>query len=421
MRKNKRKDMTHFDMRKRPSRQAAFLMPLIWLVSLITVRGTNLKVERQGMKGLKPPYLVLSVHQGFADYGITPLSLFPHRVSYVSDVEGFANYGKWLYRKVGCVPTRRFAGDVSLIRNIEYVVRCNGDSIVVFPEARHSNVGTNSKLPESVGKLIKRLKLPVVIQKIHGSYLSAPIWDEQNTRRVPLRVSLERILTPGEIEICSMKKLTELVNRHFSYDEYQWQYENRIEIDYPNRAQGLHRMLYCCPHCHTEYRMDSKGSEVFCNACGKRWETGVHGRLTAKTGDTEFPHIPDWYEWQRSLVKQEIADGAYQLRIRVKIEALPNEKGFVPLGEGVLEHHAEGFTLTIAQTGEVLRFYSRRMSSVHTECDYRGQGDCIVLSTHHCCYYLYALTGALGITKIQFAAEAFYENGAAQNTALLSE
>ena len=49
---------------------------------------------------MKPPYLVLSTHQGFSDYYIAPLALFPHRANYVSDMEGFAAFERdWLYRK----------------------------------------------------------------------------------------------------------------------------------------------------------------------------------------------------------------------------------------------------------------------------------------------------------------------------------
>ena len=63
-------------------------------------RSLGLKTEKAGMEKMKPPYLVLSTHQGFSDYYIAPLALFPHRANYVSDMEGFAAFERdWLYRK----------------------------------------------------------------------------------------------------------------------------------------------------------------------------------------------------------------------------------------------------------------------------------------------------------------------------------
>ena len=112
--------MTPFDMKKRPCKQPILLLPLIWGASFLMTRRYGLKIDRSGIKGLKPPYLVISMHQGFSDYYIAPLSVFPYRASYVSDMEGFAAFGDTLYRKVGCIGTRRFVSDVSTLYNVKY-------------------------------------------------------------------------------------------------------------------------------------------------------------------------------------------------------------------------------------------------------------------------------------------------------------
>ena len=76
----------------------------------------RLKIKREGLKNIKPPYLVISMHQGFSDYYIAPLALFPRRAFYVSDMEGFAGFGKALYRALGCIGKRRFVSDYSVIK-----------------------------------------------------------------------------------------------------------------------------------------------------------------------------------------------------------------------------------------------------------------------------------------------------------------
>lgn len=421
MRMNKEKDMTPYDMSEKPCRQNVFLLPLIWIASYIATRSNRLTIEKIGMDGLKPPFIVLSEHQGYMDYYISPLSVFPNRANYISDVEGFAAFGKFLYRQIGCLAKRRFTNDISLIHNIKHVIN-NKDIIFIYPEARHSNVGTNSKLPASTGKLIKLLQVPVVVLKSYGSYLSMPLWDEKHKREVPVHVILEKVLAPSDTKRLTADEITAVLDQHFYYDEYKWQYENKIKISYPKRAEGLHKALYMCPNCKTEFSMTSHDAALTCEACNKSWVMDEYGKLASCDGVTEFHHIPDWYEWQREEVTKQIESGNYILKTEVTIEALPNEKGFIDLGCGTLEHTHNGFYLTFSETKESLSFSSSAMTSVQTEYDYKGKGECIVLSTKDCCYYIYPLTHKacrsevqehpttkeFNVTKIQFAAEAFY-------------
>ena len=96
----------------------------------------------------------------------------------------------------------------------------------------------------------------------------------------------------------------------------------------------------------------------------------------------------------------------------MRVEALPNAKNFIALGEGRLVHEEKGFSLTFRgyreQEEKTLFFESKASPSIHTEYDYRGEGQCITLSTPACTYFLFPLEEGFNVTKIQFAAEYFY-------------
>ena len=94
------------------------------------------------------------------------------------------------------------------------------------------------------------------------------------------------------------------------------------------------------------------------------------------------------------------------MNFQVTVEALPNEKGFIPLGRGSLQLDSEKFTLRIAD--QTLEFPHKIRESVQTEYNYRGKGMCIVLSTRDCSYYIYSEDSHFQPTEIQFIGEFFY-------------
>ncbi len=399
MRENRKGDRTPFDMRRRPAAQYPFLMPLIWGLSWIQMRRFELKIERIGMKEIHPPYLVLAAHQGESDYCIAPLALFPHRANYVSDVEGFAAYGNWLYRGIGCIGKRRYVPDYTVIANMRHVLR-RGHSVVVYPESRHSNVGTTALIPKNMGRLAKHLGVPLVTLSVHGSYLANPFWDERHTRTVPIHATLECIYTAEKLKLASESEVQHRIEEKLCYDEYHWQQEQHLCIDMPARAEGLHKALYQCRRCGMEFSMETSGAILRCRQCGSAWTLSEYGWLCRANDKI---HIPDWYEWQRKNVCCSIAENGFSVRYAVTVEALYNAKGFVPLGEGILIGDMDGFTLQLKDS--IHRFRHAMRESVQTEYDYKGKGMCIVLSDHDCCYYIYTKDAVFNPTKLQFAGE----------------
>ncbi len=413
--KNKTNDMTPFDMTDKPVKQLLPFAWLLWLVSYILTGGPGMKVERVGMKGLKGPFLVISTHQGFSDYFIAPRMLFPRRANYVSDMEGFANYGKWLYKHGGCIGKRRYVPDIAVVKNVRYALYKLKQPVVIFPESRHSDAGITSNLPNNLGKLVKSLKVPLVMLTAHGSYLANPFWDEAHTRKTKLSAKLELVYTKEEIDKLSADEIQKTIEEKLSYDEYKWQLDNKLKIDYPKRAEGLHKPLYKCMRCGIEGRMKSKGARLWCDSCKAAWSMNEYGQLKEESSHKTI-HIPDWYNWQRQQVREEITAHTYKgIDIPVTIEALPNEKGFVNLGTGRLIHNMSGYTLSLdnVETEAAKKLVdtfpliipNKILESTQTEYDYRGKGKCIVLSTRDCCYYVYSEASEFIVTKLEFAVE----------------
>ena len=402
-------DMTPFAMAERPSKQYFFLMPLIWLAAFLDTRKIGLKIDKTGMKEIKPPYLVIATHQGPADYSAAPLAMFPHRGVFVSDMEGFAWYGKWLYRGLGCIGKRRYVSDISVVRNMKYAI-AQKQAVWVYPESRHSNVGTTAYIPKNMGKLCKAMDVPVVLFTLYGSYLANPFWDEMRSRKVPARGQMKLLFSQEEVRSKNEREIQAAIEDGLKYNEYDYQLANKIRITESFRAEGLHMPLYMCIKCKQRYKMASHGDILECKACGRHYLLREDGLLEEMGDSREIFRIPDWYEWERETEIKETADEveAFSMSYRVHVEALPSEKGFVDLGEGKLLMNEKEFTLDINK--EVLHFPHKIRESVQTEYDYRGKkGKAIVLSTAKCCYYIYCDDEKFNPTQLQFIGEWLFQ------------
>ena len=405
------KNPKKYNTAKYPIRQPRILMFLIWLVSKILLIDKKYKVEKINMEGLKPPYMVLSNHMYFIDFELAAQVTFPHRVNNVVTIDGYYRR-PWLMEMIGSIGTRKFTTDLHLIRSIKKTLQ-RGDVLCMYPEARYSPCGIQSYIPDTVGMLVKRNRVPVVAIVHHGNHLMTPFWNYRKPRKVPLHTTATQILTVEQIDAMTAEEINAVIREALTYDDYRYQKENNIKITEPYRAEGLHKVLYQCPHCLAESKMASEGAEIYCTACGKRWTLTEDGTLSANEGETEFSHVPDWFLWEREQVKAEIERGEYSFCDEVEVYSLPRCWRFEELGRATLRHDAkEGFVLEGEYNGAPYRIHRTPMQNngLHIEYDYCyiKPFDCVDISTEDDSFYCYP-TKENVVTKLAFATEIIYE------------
>ncbi len=399
-----------FDMLKKPSKQKWYLRPITWLIAFPTVWTYRLKVNKVNMKGLKPPYILLCTHHAFVDFSVTTAAIFPHPANYVVAIDGFIGR-EWLLRNAGGICKRKFTNDTTLVKQIKHSLFVNKHVCAIYPEARYTLAGTTAILPDSLGKLCKMMKVPIVVLNMHGDYLSQPVWNLKK-RKLKLSADIEQIVNQDEVLTLTSSEINARIQKAFIYDEYRYQLDTNQSIDVPFRAEGLHRVLYKCPHCGSETSMGSLGETLYCTKCNNTYVMDNLGRLSNRSGETKFNHIPDWYEYERAEVKKEIESGMYYFEDEVYVDSLPNSKGYIRLGKAKLIHDINGFHVTGDFDGESFELHKDPLSlySLHIEYDYLGKGhDCIDLSTLNDTYYLYPIHKQNVVTKLHFATEEIYK------------
>lgn len=403
------KEIKRFDFKKPPRMPSGFWYGIARLISFTDLKKRGFVCRYHNVEGLKPPYILLSNHASMVDFESVIKVTHPYRINNVSSIECFHDYPEWLFRRLGVIGKRKFIKDIQLVKNIKYSLDKLKNIFCIYPEARYSLDGCTSYIPESLGKMLKLFKVPVVVLNLKGNFITQPQWNKIN-KHSHVEADFTQVLTAEDVQSKSVDEINDIIARNFVYDDFAWQKENNIIIDHPKRAEGLHSILYQCPHCKTEFQMHSEGTELWCEHCGKKWEMTELGELKAKDGETEFSHIPDWFKWERKNVREEVRNGTYHIEDDVRIDTMPNARGFIKQGTGHFVQDCSGLTLTGTAYGEpfVLKKEGCEQESVHVEYGYKYGGDVFDVASDNDSFWFYPLNLRDILTKVSFATEEIF-------------
>ena len=395
---------------QRPIKPNIFFRTLLKLVSLPDLLKTHFKCEKIGMDklGKREPCLVLMNHSSFIDLEIVTSLMFPRAYNIVATSDSFIGMN-WLMRQIGCIPTKKFISDPTLVRDMMHSVKKLGNSVILFPEASYSFDGTATPLPDTIGKCIKLLDVPVVMITTYGAFHRDPLYNNLQVRRGDVSARMELILTKDDVHEKGDDEIAAIVNEQFSFDNFKWQKENKVKVSEPFRADYLNRVLYKCPVCGKEGKMEGKGIHLTCKSCGKRYTLDEYGYIVSEEGECRFDHIPDWYRWQREEVRAEIERGEYRLDVPVDILMTVDTYGLYHVGEGRLIHTEEGFSLDGCD-GKI-SYHQKPLASYSLYSDFNWYeiGDVIAIGNGEAQYYCFPKIDGDVVAKTRLAAEELYK------------
>lgn len=398
-------------LHEKPVRQRMLFRILLFVLSLWDLWRTRFTYQTMGLEklGRKEPCLVLMNHSSFIDLKIAARLLVTRPFHVVCTADGFVGK-QWLMRWIGAIPTKKFMMDVALVRDMVYTVKELQSSILMFPEASYSFDGTQTTLPEGLGKCLKLLKVPVVMIRVSGAFTRDPLYNNLQLRKVHVSAEVEYLLSPEEIARMSAQELNAFLQEKFTFDYFRWQQENRIRVKEPFRADGLNRMLYKCPCCRMEGQMLGQGIWIRCQHCGMAWELTEYGYLQSPNKEKQyFTHIPDWYQWERECVRKELEEGTYRLEVPVTIYMMVNTDCLYQVGDGILVHSLEGFHLT-GCSGKLKYTQDPSASySLYSDFYWYEIGDMISIGDARAQYYCFPMAGGDIVAKTRLAAEELYK------------
>lgn len=402
---------------EKPVKQSALARAILNLASGGEIKAVNFTYDEIGMEqlGKNEPALFLMNHSSFTDLMIAARMLRKRQYHIVTTNDGFIGKSS-LMRFIGCIPTKKFIAEMSLVKDIQYTLKELNSSILMFPEASYSFDGSMTPLPKSLGKLIKLLKVPVVIISTKGAFLRDPLYNNLQKRKADVSATVTYRFSPEDIESLSAQEINEILAKEFAYDHFRDQVARNVKITEKFRADGLHRPLYKCPSCLCEGKMEGHGVSIKCSNCNFEAELTEEGTLkykeTCKIDTLKKNHrfVTDWYAWERECVKKELSDGTYHMDLDVDILMLADYKCMYRVGEGVLTHSEDGFQL-VGCDGK-LEYIQKPKSSYSLYADYFWYeiGDMISIGDTKHQYYCFPKNQKNAIVaKVRLAAEELYK------------
>ncbi len=267
--------------------------PFVHLIASLKYHVSIDKFAQEGNRN----WLVLSNHQTEFDQFFVGLA-FKRPVYYVALEDLFSNgwISKLIRWMVAPIPILKATSDVRAVMNCLRVAK-EGGNVALFPEGNRTYSGRTCHIKPSVAALAKKMALPIAIFRIEGGYGVKPRW-AKDFRKGRMRAYVRRVIEPEEYQDMSKEALYDLICREL------WVDEAIADASFLSKsgAENLEQVIYICPQCGIS-EFESKGELLTCKHCGKQHRYTSEKQLEALEGETQFPFIAQWYDYQESFIR----------------------------------------------------------------------------------------------------------------------
>lgn len=301
-------------VKKRHAAVFAFLRfamaPFLWL-------RYHYRAEKAPIR--KGPCIVLSNHQATMDPFFISKA-FPFQLYFYASDDLFNLKVSPLIRYLAApIPKSKSVADLKAVMISLRVLR-EGGAIGITPEGNRTLSGRQWEMGDSVAKLVKTAKVPLVLFNLCGGYGTDPRWGVKIRRGTKFVGRVRRILTPEEYAGMSDEELFGIIKNELDVDDTLSgeRYKSR------RRAEYIERALYMCPVCGSIGTIHSHGTGFCCTSCKTEAEYTEDLKISPPVGG--YSRIYEWYEWERQEIArrilggEKISDGDILFRESVKLQ-----------------------------------------------------------------------------------------------------
>ncbi|MCL2556775.1 MAG: 1-acyl-sn-glycerol-3-phosphate acyltransferase [Firmicutes bacterium] len=321
---------------RRPSRfmlwaASAFFAPLYKIKHKI-------KFDRTGLKGLKPPYIVLANHTSWNDFAIVGMTLFPRRANFVAtSMIKRDPLLRMLTKSVGTIHKKVYWPDSDSLRRVQFVIEDKG-IIVMMPAGDVSIDGTPNYLDNTTARYIKSLKIPVVALNINGGYLHMPRFHKKTNRGAKIEVTTKLVFDGQDLECMKNEDIYNRLWDELYFNDAEWQKQKRMIFKGKKLAEGMQNILFKCARCMAEFSHKTKGRKIWCTECNNEFFVNDYFEFEASDDNKCYDNIYEWNNFQKESISKEIENEEFSFSADTMIYDYKRDSinGYEKRGDGTL-------------------------------------------------------------------------------------
>ncbi len=265
---------------------------LYFLAVTVVGPAVRAKLKRHVKLPRRGPLLLVSNHPSPWDPILVPWSMVRQVHNLGTDQLLRVPYFGWMMPYFSMIPFKKGMKDPAALAEVERRVR-RGDCALIFAEGDRTWTGRSNPIKPGIGRMAKRLGVPVGFVRITTGHMQWPRWAKY-PRSVP--IVIEHMALKTYDDSATPEQITEDVARYISVDPYA--------VSVPPRsigrrlAWGLSEFMWACPHCFTQagLELDDEDDDcVECNDCHSRWRVDLGSWMRAEGGSANDMHIDEAY------------------------------------------------------------------------------------------------------------------------------
>ena len=312
----------------------------------------NLKESGVRVKG---PALLISNHTSNDDYKFIAAAVRPARITFLVTYHFFTfkKFAPWL-KAIGAIPKYQFTTDLEAMRKIQYVIQKENGVVYIAPEGTVYASGHLGYISPAIAKMIRFLKVPVYACRIEGAGLGNAKWSTYK-HKGKVSIHTEKIIDGPEATSLSRDEIMQRITSYLTYNEFDFQKRENVIVKGDDKAVGFETMFYKCPCCGSEFKIKTEGNDVICTECGAKATFQDDFTFKWSTDKQYFGNYSQWYDWQYSCVKEEVAKPDFKMEAEVDYGIdKPGVDNYIKVGRGKLTFTHEGWDYNGTYDGKTI-------------------------------------------------------------------
>lgn len=278
-------------------------------LKLFLVPSYHIVVDPASQPLPRGPFIMVSNHGTFLDPWI---ALFDTKkpVAIMMNEEGFKGKAmtRWYLNAIGAFPKKKGAADFKAMKTTLHLLS-KGAAVLIFPEAQVTWDGESQPIHAGVEKIVRKAKVPLVINRIRGNFLTNPWWAKE--RRSGTVFMSRIVFSTEQLAAMSDDEIRTAIIVHTKHNDLKDSQLAAIRFSGENVAEGLEHLLWKCRSCGADDHLDPEGSELRCTACGAVWAVDPNLRFTPHNGHAvSIGDLHDYIAWHKQAVKDAIVAAA---------------------------------------------------------------------------------------------------------------